>query len=100
MLQAHDSGASIRHRFPARLDVDDFCNVNRRTLLRGLGAAALLTATGGLFRGGAWASPIFAAQPFALGVAAGDPAPDGFVIWTKIAPRPLERGGGMPKKAV
>ena len=90
----------MRNRFPARLDVDEFCTVNRRTLLRGLGAAALLTATGGLFRGGVWASPVFAASPFSLGVAAGDPAPDGFVIWTKIAPRPLERSGGMPRKPV
>src|SRR5512132_2113636 len=87
-------------RFPARVDVDDFCTVNRRTLLRGLGTAALLTATGGLFRGGVWANPVFAASPFALGVASGDPAPDGFVIWTKIAPKPLERGGGMPKRLV
>jgi alkaline phosphatase D len=60
----------------------------------------LLTATGGLFQGGVWASPVFTASPFALGVAAGDPAPDGFVIWTKIAPQPLERSGGMPRKAV
>ena len=67
-------------RFPARLDVDDFCTMSRRTLLRRLGAAALLTATGGLFRGGVWASPVFAADPFSLGIAAGDPAPDGFVI--------------------
>jgi alkaline phosphatase D len=87
-------------RFSARVDVDDFCTVNRRTLLRGLGTAALLTATVGLFRGSIWASPVFAASPFALGVAAGDPAPDGFVLWTKIAPRPFERGGGMPRKAV
>jgi len=43
---------------------------------------------------------VFAAYPFALGVASGDPEPDGFVIWTKIAPKPLERGGGMPKKPV
>jgi alkaline phosphatase D len=90
----------MRNQFPARLDVDDFCAVNRRTLLRGLGAAALLTATGGLFRGGVWASPVFAASPFVLGVAAGDQAPDGFVLWTKIAPWPLGRGGGMPRKAV
>ena len=60
----------------------------------------MLTATGGLFKGSVWASPVFAASPFALGVAAGDPAPDGFVLWTKIAPRPFERGGGMPRKAV
>jgi alkaline phosphatase D len=90
----------MRNQFPASLNIDDFCTVNRRTLLRGLGAAALLTATGGLFRAGVWASPVFAAYPFSLGVAAGDPAPDGFVLWTKIAPRPLERSGGMPRKAV
>jgi alkaline phosphatase D len=33
--------------------------------------------------------------PFSLGVAAGDPAPDGFVIWTRLAPEPLEPHGGM-----
>ncbi|MGC3966829.1 MAG: alkaline phosphatase D family protein [Pirellulales bacterium] len=32
--------------------------------------------------------------PFKLGVASGDPSPDGFVIWTRLAPKPLE-GGGM-----
>ena len=62
-LQDRDRGAPCASRFPARLDVDDFCTVNRRTLLRGLGSAALLTATGGLFRGGVWASPVFAAHP-------------------------------------
>ena len=41
----------------------------------------------------------FAEQPFGLGVAAGDPASDGFVIWTRLAPKPLE-GGGMPEQAV
>jgi alkaline phosphatase D len=34
--------------------------------------------------------------PFSLGVTAGDPAPDGFVIWTRLAPMPAERHGGMP----
>lgn len=34
--------------------------------------------------------------PFSLGVASGDPASDGFVIWTKLAPEPLEPHGGMP----
>ena len=87
-------------RFPSRLDVDDFATVNRRALLRGLGASALVTATGGLFARSVWGSPVFTAYPFSLGVASGDPAPDGFVIWTKIAPKPLERGGGMPKRPV
>jgi len=38
-------------------------------------------------------------QPFQLGVASGDPSPDGFVIWTRLAPKPLE-GGGVPAEAV
>jgi len=37
----------------------------------------------------------FAAFPFSLGIAAGDPAPDGFVIWTRLAPDPLDDHGGM-----
>jgi alkaline phosphatase D len=42
------------------------------------------------------AQQLFSAYPFALGVAAGDPAPDGFVIWTRLAPEPLAPHGGMP----
>ncbi len=37
--------------------------------------------------------PSFAADPFALGVASGDPGPDGFVLWTRLAPDPLNGGG-------
>ena len=37
--------------------------------------------------------------PFTLGVASGDPSPDGFVLWTRLAPKPLE-GGGMPHENV
>ncbi|HSW14267.1 MAG TPA: alkaline phosphatase D family protein [Solimonas sp.] len=39
------------------------------------------------------------ADPFTLGIASGDPEPDGFVIWTRLAPQPLQ-GGGMPQSAV
>ena len=35
------------------------------------------------------------AYPFTLGVASGDPADDGVVLWTRLAPDPLN-GGGMP----
>ena len=28
-------------------------------------------------------------EPFTLGVASGDPLPDGVVIWTRLAPSPL-----------
>src|SRR4051794_18826041 len=37
----------------------------------------------------------FSSAPFALGVASGDPDPSGFVLWTRLAPRPLEADGGM-----
>jgi alkaline phosphatase D len=87
-------------RFRARLNVDEFSTLNRRAFLRTLGASALVTATGGFFSRSVWGSPVFSSYPFGLGVASGEPAPNGFVIWTKIAPKPLERGGGMPKKPV
>jgi alkaline phosphatase D len=35
-----------------------------------------------------------AGDPFTLGVASGEPAPDGVVLWTRLAPEPLN-GGGM-----
>lgn len=34
-------------------------------------------------------------SPFQLGVASGDPLPDGVVLWTRLAPYPLVAGGGM-----
>lgn len=38
-------------------------------------------------------------QPFTLGVASGDPRPDGMVLWTRLAPSPLT-GGGMGAEPV
>jgi alkaline phosphatase D len=72
-----------------------FAGPTRRNLLRG-GAALLLT--GGLTTR-VWAQPVFARDPFTLGVASGDPLPDGVVLWTRLAPDPLS-GGGMPMAAV
>lgn len=46
-----------------------------------------------------WAAPL-GGYPFTLGVASGDPWPDGFVLWTRLAPAPLEPGSGMPMQAV
>ena len=37
----------------------------------------------------------FSTNPFTLGVASGDPTSDGIVLWTRLAPDPLN-GGGMP----
>ena len=50
-----------------------------------------------------WASgpvtavPTFVAYPFQLGVASGDPTPTGVVLWTRLAPVPLEGGGMSPE---
>lgn len=35
-------------------------------------------------------------DPFSLGVASGDPSPDGVVLWTRLAPDPLNGGGMAP----
>ncbi|MQA09647.1 MAG: alkaline phosphatase [Pseudonocardiaceae bacterium] len=42
------------------------------------------------------------ADPFTLGVASGDPVPDGVVLWTRLAQEPLAEDGlgGMPDKVI
>jgi alkaline phosphatase D len=40
------------------------------------------------------------ADPFSLGVASGYPTPQGIVLWTRLAPEPLAKGGGMPSEPV
>lgn len=41
----------------------------------------------------------FGSYPFTLGVASGDPLPDGVVLWTRLAPDPvaLDGFGGLPQ---
>jgi alkaline phosphatase D len=39
--------------------------------------------------------PRWADDPFQLGIASGDPTPNAVMIWTRLAPRPLEPDGGM-----
>lgn len=81
------------------VDVSRRLAVHRRAfLLSGLAAAALpwrATAASTLIKRHA-SSPDY---PFAIGVASGDPTPDGVVLWTRLAPKPLE-GGGMPQENV
>lgn len=59
-----------------------------------LGSGLLLGLSAGA--AGASSAHLLRADPFTLGVAAGDPAADGFVIWTRLAPNPLEQDGDMP----
>lgn len=42
----------------------------------------------------------FASNPFTLGVASGDPAARSVVLWTKLAPQPLDPDGGMSAEPV
>ncbi|SDN13321.1 alkaline phosphatase D family protein [Allokutzneria albata] len=69
--------------------------ISRRSALLG-GVTALGAVTLG---GGATAAP---ANPFTLGVASGDPSPDGVVLWTRLATAPLAEDGmgGMGTRAV
>src|SRR5689334_6516863 len=45
------------------------------------------------------AQPAFRTDPFTLGVASGDPTANGVVLWTRLAPDPLN-GGGMGNENV
>ena len=66
-------------------------SVDRRRFLqytwRGIGASLSLALLPGrdLF-----AAPSLGATPFTLGVASGDPFPDGIVLWTRLAPEPAD----------
>lgn len=69
---------------------------DRRTLLKGAVVVATLPVVGftGLGR--------IPSDPFTLGVASGEPSPDGAVLWTRLAPTPLADDGlgGMPARQV
>lgn len=88
-------------RTPVRMDsiARRILDLSRRGLLRGATGLAALAALGPP-AGRALAQPRLAGFPFALGVASGDPSPDGFVIWTRLAPAPLAPDWGMPPAPV
>lgn len=90
---------------PPRLD-DLLSGLDRRRFLElsGIASAAAIAGLGTV--GGAHATAYraaarhrFSAYPFTLGVSSGDPLPDGVVLWTRLAPEPLD-GGGMPTAVV
>ncbi|SHN75149.1 alkaline phosphatase D family protein [Cryptosporangium aurantiacum] len=71
----------------------------RRFLASGLLIPVLLSADGQRSRVRSARPSRVPADVFTLGVASGDPLPDGVVLWTRLAPRPTE-GGGMPRTPV
>ena len=73
----------------------DPLRVSRKDFVRmgGLGVAAVLLGVEAS-ADRAFAEPALGSDPFTLGVASGDPLPDGFVIWTRLLPE----GGGLPNR--
>ena len=78
-------------------------NIDRRSLLHGAGKIAGLSLGLAIAQslGGfkVDAAPKFSDYPFKLGVASGDPLANSVVLWTRLAPDPLN-GGGMPPHIV
>jgi phosphodiesterase/alkaline phosphatase D-like protein len=64
-----------------------------------MSAAALALGVGELTSGQAVAQPTFSGYPFRLGVASGDPEPDGVVLWTRLStdPTAADGWGGIPR---
>lgn len=84
-------------RLPTYL-IRDRVAINRRSFIAtsSLAAASLWSSRA---IGAVRANLKFSDYPFQLGVASGDPTPDGVVLWTRLAPKPLENGG-MPDEPV
>lgn len=73
----------------------------RRRFVTVTAAAAALALSGALPSAGeAAAAPAARLKddPFKLGVASGDPLPDGVVLWTRLAPDPLAPFSGMDRR--
>jgi alkaline phosphatase D len=73
----------------------------RRGVLISAGSLALAASLSRLPLDLAYGSaPRHGGNPFALGVASGDPHTDGIVLWTRLAPEPLRADGGMEPRPV
>jgi alkaline phosphatase D len=69
----------------------------RRRLLAGLGALAAMVSLPEKPTRNLLAAQVSGEYPFALGVASGDPLSDSVVLWTRLAPDPLNGGGMAPE---
>ena len=78
----------------------DCGGVDRRLFLAVAAGLAALPKRDRAARADTTAAPPRGDDPFLLGVASGDPSAGSVVLWTRLAPRPLEPGGGMPPAPV
>lgn len=90
MFTRAELAAAIRHEG----------QLSRRLFLRWSGALAMLPIVGRQVEGRQETRPRFSEFPFSLGVASGDPDESSFVIWTRLAPKPLEPYGGLPAEKI
>jgi alkaline phosphatase D len=72
--------------------------IRRRTILGGAAAVSGAAALGLINTSSAKAATV-RSDPFALGVAAGDPLPDGLLLWTRLVNDPLD-ATSMPDKNI
>lgn len=71
--------------------------IDRRRLIAGVGAGGLSLIAAPAVIGPALAQTRrWHDDPFSLGVASGAPRPDGFVLWTRLAPEPLSANPATP----
>ena len=70
--------------------------LDRRRFIRGAGASLGLVAAPALVSGAFAQARWRGGDPFSLGVASGAPRPDGFVLWTRLAPDPLSPDPATP----
>ncbi len=83
-----------------RLEDRPSLNLSRREFIGFVGATLAASACGGSFeQEQAPEAPLLVADPFRLGVASGDPVSDGAILWTRLAPEPID-GGGMGEEPV
>lgn len=79
--------------------------MQRRDLIFGATQVAALIAWRRLFAAPPSTQPalrhwVASSEVFTLGVASGEPLPDSVVLWTRLAPKPLQPDGGMPLQPV
>ncbi|MYV54575.1 alkaline phosphatase D family protein [Streptomyces sp. SID3212] len=106
MTAAHRHAPELRAAAQRLAALAQAGSLPRRRLLAGAsaGAAALAFAVNLPLAGVAGAAELdarkVAADPFTLGVASGDPRPDGVLLWTRLAPDPYVPDSGLPSERV
>jgi alkaline phosphatase D len=98
MMRNHDIRRYVEHveqlrRFGSRTD---FGAGGRRRFLKSALALAVASILSPASAFPARNQTRFVGYPFTLGVASGSPLSDGIVLWTRLAPEPLNGGGMVP----